>query len=102
MKHADRSSLSAWNTESTQKYFKNTEQGAATEVYAAISKEWEGKGGKWLSNCEEWGPEKGTSGYNDPLINIGDDGYGAHAFDIEGAKTLWTDSLRMVGMPAEE
>jgi NAD(P)-dependent dehydrogenase (short-subunit alcohol dehydrogenase family) len=102
MKHADRSSMAAWNTERTQKYFKNVEQGAATEVYAAISKDWEGKGGKWLSNCEEWGPEDRTGGGGDPLLNIGDDGYAEHAFDVKGAQTLWKDSLKMVGMTDDE
>jgi NAD(P)-dependent dehydrogenase (short-subunit alcohol dehydrogenase family) len=101
MKHADRSSLAAWTAPGTQKYFKNAAQGAATEVYAAVSKDWEGKGGKWLSNCEEWGPEDRVAGNGDPLSNIGDDGFAEHAFDVKGAQTLWKDSLKMVGMTDE-
>ncbi|KAI0429443.1 short chain dehydrogenase [Xylaria sp. FL1042] len=34
-----------------QNFLKSTEQGAATTVLAAVSKEWEGKGGKYLEDC---------------------------------------------------
>ena len=102
MKHTDRSSLVAWIAPGTEKYFKNVAQGAATEVYAAVSKDWEGKGGKWLSNCEEWGPEDRTAGDGDPLSNVGDDGHAEYAFDAKGAQTLWKDSLKMVGMTEDE
>jgi hypothetical protein len=101
-KHVDSARMAQWNSEVMAKYMKNPEQGAATEVYAAISKDWEGKGGKWLSNCEEPGPEGSTAGEGNTGFNIGDDGYGEHAFDVKGAKTLWKDSLKMVGMPEED
>ncbi|KAJ8115778.1 hypothetical protein ONZ43_g4591 [Nemania bipapillata] len=32
-------------------FLKSTEQGAATTVLAAVGKEWEGKGGKYLEDC---------------------------------------------------
>jgi NAD(P)-dependent dehydrogenase (short-subunit alcohol dehydrogenase family) len=41
------------NNPHVSKYMKSVEQGAATSVYAALSKEWEGRGGRYLSNCEE-------------------------------------------------
>ena len=34
-----------WDTPEVARRFKNTAQGAATTVYAALGKEWEGKGG---------------------------------------------------------
>lgn len=72
--------------EATRNYMKSVPQGAATSVYAAVSKEWEGKGGRYLEDCGEAVP-------NQPG-NMG--GYAAYAYDEEGAKRLWTDSCKMV------
>jgi NAD(P)-dependent dehydrogenase (short-subunit alcohol dehydrogenase family) len=80
------------------KYMKSQEQGAATQVYAALSHDWEGKGGRWLSNCEEWGPYGTTTVEEIGGFKIGDDGYATWAFDVDGAKQLWKDSCRMVGV----
>lgn len=38
---------------SFQKLMKSTEQGAATTVWAAVGKEWENKGGRYLNDCAE-------------------------------------------------
>ncbi|KAL2366313.1 hypothetical protein RJZ56_000770 [Blastomyces dermatitidis] len=35
------------------KIFKSLEQGAATSIWAATGKEWEGRGGRYLSDCSE-------------------------------------------------
>jgi hypothetical protein len=78
------------NNVEMRKYEKSTEQGAATQVYAAVSKDLEGKGAKWLSNCNVWGPGPGTMGV--------DDGYADYAFDSDGEKQLWKDSLNFVGL----
>jgi NAD(P)-dependent dehydrogenase (short-subunit alcohol dehydrogenase family) len=75
------------------KYSKNVEQGAATSVYAAVSKDLEGKGAIWLSNCDQWGPGDGAQALND--------GYSPYAFDEEGQKKLWQDSLKFVGIKDE-
>jgi hypothetical protein len=77
-----------------EKYMKSTEQGAATTVLAAIGKEYEGVGGKYLEDCGEWGPVKEGEYY--PF----DFGYGEHAFDEEKEARLWKESLKMVGLPA--
>ena len=71
----------------TLSYMKSPEQGAATTVYAAVSKEWEGKGGKYLEDCDETGPHQGKI-----------EGYAAWAYDEEGEKRLWADSCKMVGI----
>ena len=39
------------------KWMKSIEQGAATTVWAAVGKEWEGKGGEYLENCAIATPE---------------------------------------------
>lgn len=75
-------------------YFKNTEQGAATSVYAALSAEWKDKGGRYLSDCVEQGPFKHPE---EPLF-VGDDGYEKWAYDTEGEARLWKESLRLVGL----
>ena len=72
-------------------YLKNPEQGAATTVYAAVSKDWEGKGGKYLSNCVEEPPfEKGA----DPLSVVS--GYADWIYNEEAEKKLWDESLKFV------
>ena len=74
--------------EKIRNYMKSVAQGAATSVYAAVSKEWEGKGGRYFEDCDEAGPNQSGSM----------DGYAAHAYNEEGEKRLWTDSCRLVGV----
>lgn len=69
---------------------KNPEQGASTTVYAAVSPEWEGRGGRYLQDCEE-APAMGE-GYS--FIS----GYAEWAYDEQKEKKLWEDSLEMVGL----
>ncbi|KAI8718052.1 hypothetical protein NCS52_00883100 [Fusarium sp. LHS14.1] len=76
-----------------QKQFKSVAQGAATTVYAAVSKDWEGKGGKYLYDCAEAGPVHPDSDY----MSI-DDGYAAWIYDEEEASKLWTESIKLVGL----
>lgn len=70
---------------------KSAEQGAATTVIAAIGKEWENKGGKYLENCAE--SQKGPDDY---------DGFGMgwtrQMYDAENEVRLWKDSLKMLGL----
>jgi len=69
---------------------KSPAQGAATSVYAAVGKEWEGKGRLFLEDCGEPGPFDGQPG------DFAKHGYAAHAFDKDNEKRLWDDSLKMV------
>ncbi len=68
--------------------FKNIEQGAATSIWAATAPELEGKGGKYLEDCNEaeaYLPEKKMSGVM------------PHALDADAAAQLWAVSEAMVG-----
>lgn len=70
---------------------KSPEQGAATSVWAAIGKEWEGRGGRYLNDVAEAQP----AGPDDLTFGLG---FVPYAFDEEAAKRLWEDSLRLVGL----
>ncbi|OLN85692.1 Short-chain dehydrogenase TIC 32, chloroplastic 6 [Colletotrichum chlorophyti] len=74
---------------------KSPTQGAATTVYAAVSKEWEGRGGRYLSDCVEAAPGTGGSGVESWLT---DTGYSAWIYDEEKAARLWKESCKMVGI----
>jgi NAD(P)-dependent dehydrogenase (short-subunit alcohol dehydrogenase family) len=82
-----------WEIPSVKAREKSAAQGAATTAYAAVSKEWEGKGGRYLSNCMEMGPFQGVEG-----IEIMDEGYAPWAYDLEKEDRLWADSSKMVGI----
>ncbi|KAJ3455264.1 hypothetical protein MRS44_013864 [Fusarium solani] len=75
---------------------KSVEQGAATSVWAAIGKAWEHEGGKYLADCAIAKP------YAEGDDKLSASGYAPHAYDVEKAKRLWSDSLKLVGLPDEE
>lgn len=70
---------------------KSAEQGAATTVLAAVGKEWEGTGGKYLEDCEE--AKKGA----DDGSAFGK-GYTSWTYDEGDEERLWGDSLKIVGV----
>ena len=80
---------------SAYKLMKSPEQGAATTVWAAIGKDWENKGGQYLSECDR------TMSGNDK-DEIGGVGVAGHAYDQVNEARLWKDSLKMVGMEDEQ
>ncbi|KAI1419425.1 short chain dehydrogenase [Xylaria sp. FL1777] len=52
-KHVSEEVRRGWDTApEVQNFLKSPEQGAATTVFAGVSKEWEGKGGKYLEDCQ--------------------------------------------------
>lgn len=73
------------------KSLKSPEQGAATTVWAAIGKEWENKGGKYLSNCAE------AMRGNDDDGDMSAAGYVSHTYNMENEGRLWEDSMKIVG-----
>jgi NAD(P)-dependent dehydrogenase (short-subunit alcohol dehydrogenase family) len=73
-------------------YLKSPAQGAATTVHAALSKEWEGRGGKYLSNCAEEPPQK--PGINPTSV---EPGYAPWIYDEEAEIRLWEESNKLVG-----
>ncbi|KAI9725444.1 MAG: hypothetical protein M1828_003115 [Chrysothrix sp. TS-e1954] len=74
-------------------YMKSPEQGAATSVLCAVGKEWEGKGGKYLEDCDVAPPAPDVPGMTP--------GVAKWAFDQQAEETLWKASLGMVGLPQE-
>jgi NAD(P)-dependent dehydrogenase (short-subunit alcohol dehydrogenase family) len=91
-KHLPQEELDSASTDGEYyKKFKNPEQGAATTVWAAIGRQWEGRGGKYLAECAEAGPSE------DETDAFGT-GYAKHAFDPEAEGRLWRDSLGLVGL----
>lgn len=73
------------------KVMKTAEQGAATTVLAAVGKEWEDNGGKYLEDCEE--AKRGED--DNDMFGIG---YVRQTYDPKNEGRLWKDSLKIVGM----
>ena len=59
-------------------------------MWAAVGKEWEGRGGKFLEDCSVSEPHQETAAKG--LAP----GYAAHAYDEEAAGRLWELSLELV------
>ena len=86
--------LEILDTEEVRNYYKNSAQGAATSVYAALSQEWANKGGKYLSDCVE---QRKFPDDEQNFLKMGDDGYRAWAYDEAGERKLWEVSLKAIG-----
>jgi NAD(P)-dependent dehydrogenase (short-subunit alcohol dehydrogenase family) len=74
-----------------ERSIKSVPQGAATQVWAAVDKEWEGKGGKYLEDCQIAQPSGEVKG---PLGG----GYATWAYDEDAAKQLWIQSCILVSV----
>lgn len=70
---------------------KSPAQGAATTVWGAVAKEWEGRGGVYLDEVSE-----GWLSPPDALYYHG--GYAPQAFDPATEKKLWDVSLKLTGL----
>ncbi|GIK05910.1 hypothetical protein Aspvir_010024 [Aspergillus viridinutans] len=90
-KFVDDGVMEEWRKPGMRPYLKTEAQGAATVVVAAVGREWEGKGGKYLEDCRESGPAKLGFRTVDP-------GYAMHIWDQESAERLWEESRRLVGL----
>ncbi|KAK2059588.1 short chain dehydrogenase [Colletotrichum caudatum] len=77
------------SSEAIKPHLKDAQQGAATTVYAALSREWEGRGGEYLSNLVRQGPTTDRTGYA-PYID-----------DEQLSKELWDKSNELVGFVEE-
>jgi NAD(P)-dependent dehydrogenase (short-subunit alcohol dehydrogenase family) len=69
---------------------KSPQQGAATTVLAAVGKEWENKGGRYLVDCAE--AKKGEDDGDVEAL-----GCVSHTYDPEKEARLWEDSLKITG-----
>ena len=76
---------------------KSPEQGAATTVWAAIGRQWERQGGRYLENCSVSKPYDPHAPKNVELGPIAP-GYLDYIYNEQAAKQLWDASLRMVGL----
>ena len=88
VRHVDPKLIVAMLDDETIRSMKTVEQGAATTVWAAVSTEWEGKGGKYLEDVSVAKPAQ------DPPLPV--NGYFPWLYDVDAAKRLWTESLRIV------
>jgi NAD(P)-dependent dehydrogenase (short-subunit alcohol dehydrogenase family) len=88
--HVSEGMKKVWSKPEVQKSFKSVEQGAATQVYAAVSKAWEGRGGRFLEDCDESPPYEGDQG-------VGSSGYAKHAYNKAEEDRLWRDSEKFIG-----
>ncbi|HKC50236.1 MAG TPA: SDR family NAD(P)-dependent oxidoreductase [Myxococcota bacterium] len=68
--------------------FKDVAHGAATQVWAAVSPELDGIGGRYLEDVRIGVPVRGETDSS---------GYAAHALDPDIARRLWTLSEKLVG-----
>lgn len=92
VRHLDEATATAFSTfPGAQQRAKAPPQGAATSVWAAVAKELEGVGGKYLEDVSVSEPAKMPHPIESPL------GYAAYAFNEANEKRLWADSLAMVG-----
>ncbi|KAI0535719.1 hypothetical protein GGR58DRAFT_428831 [Xylaria digitata] len=78
----------------TLMYMQNTEQGAATSVWAAVSRDLEGKGGRYLEQCQV--SERIAQG-----SDVIGPGHAPWAYDEEDAKKLYAVSMKLVGLEEE-
>ncbi|KAF2727665.1 NAD(P)-binding protein [Polyplosphaeria fusca] len=75
-------------------HMKSQKQGAATTVWAAVGNCWEGKGGRYLEDCQVSAPCK--EGYT-----ILDMGYETNAYNVGNEERLWKMSNELVGFQEE-
>ncbi|KAL7789778.1 hypothetical protein V8C37DRAFT_411106 [Trichoderma ceciliae] len=74
---------------------KSPEQGAATQVWAAVGKEWEGRGGKYLADVAEAKPGPHDRDMLSPTT-------ASHTYNAAEETRLWKDSLKIVGLEDDE
>lgn len=73
---------------------KTTSQGAATTVWAAVGKVWEGVGAKYLEDMRE--------GHMAEKFDVVAGGYAPFVFDEEAEVKLWKLSEEMTGTRSED
>jgi NAD(P)-dependent dehydrogenase (short-subunit alcohol dehydrogenase family) len=95
-RHVPQATIDAWSAPEIEKKMKSPEQGAATTVWAAISKDLEGKGGKYLEDCSV------AAARGPGEAKALDSGYSPYVYDEETARKLWEISLKMVGVNSED
>jgi NAD(P)-dependent dehydrogenase (short-subunit alcohol dehydrogenase family) len=88
--------------EATLRLFKSAAQGAATQVYAAVSKEWAHKGGRYLASMTEQASREEVAKQEGMAENVfANEGYESWAYDEASEERLWRESFGMVGLKDE-
>ncbi|KAI0386596.1 short-chain dehydrogenase [Hypomontagnella monticulosa] len=90
-KHCQEEMAAAKGNDVMKKYFQSVEQECATSIYAAVSKDLEGKGGMYLEGASIAGPA--PAGFSQIEY-----GYAEWAFDREKEEKLWEISKKLVGV----
>lgn len=98
--HIDSAVLQSFLTPEDLRYYKSAEQGAATQVYAAVGAEWAHKGGKYLSDCIE--ETSFVERKNKGISDRHNDGYATWAYDAESEERLWRESFGLVKLELPE
>ncbi|KAF5680041.1 reductase [Fusarium heterosporum] len=75
--------------ESRMNHIQSTGQAAASTLVAAVGKEWEGRGGVYITNCVP--AERGE----DDGVSISET-YVSHTYSPDNEGRLWSDSLELV------
>jgi NAD(P)-dependent dehydrogenase (short-subunit alcohol dehydrogenase family) len=89
-KHVPEDVRASWETTpEIRNFLKSTEQGAATTVLAAVGREWEGKGGKYLEDCRV--------ALHEPLVQIFK-GVKPYAYDETKEDRLWELTRQTLGL----
>ncbi|KAL7894239.1 hypothetical protein HDV63DRAFT_412838 [Trichoderma sp. SZMC 28014] len=95
-RHLPAESLQAiLNNPYVRKIMKSTEQGAATTVWAAVSKNWETRGGRYLEDCKE--ADRGED--DGQVFGVG---WVEQTYNANEEDRLWEDSLKLVGLEAKQ
>jgi len=95
-RHMSPSAAARWENPEVVALFKSVEQGAATSVWAAVAKVFEGNGGKYLEDCSVAEPVK-----PELMYDLTKPGYAPYAYDEEMEKKLWEVSCELVGVSDE-
>lgn len=97
MRHLKAEDYTAMNAANLARSYKSAEQGAATTVWAAVSKHFEdvGNGGRYLADVGECGPATEDA-------DIAAAGYYGHAYDEEREERLWRITCERLGVLAGE
>ena len=77
-------------------------QSTATTVYATLSRDWEGKGGLFLSNRAVMGPYRGKPPTGPEDDDFKDAVYLPRVYDAASEGRLWKNSLKMVGLEDDQ
>ncbi|KAJ5350812.1 hypothetical protein N7541_008539 [Penicillium brevicompactum] len=91
-RHVPEEQKATWAKDAeSSNYWKSPEQGAATTVWAAVSAELEGQGGKYLEDCSIAGPADSSQGK----------GYATWAYNSDAEAKMYAKTMEMLDLREE-